>query len=158
MMMYGETFYGRHTVQHQLQYSKIKVKRIAFRNKEHTKNHEHWRLGLIESHHMQHCSLQGCIRPTRGGFSDIRFSNTTKTYLYNVDPLKPHFCIVKLGFTGVYIVFLISAQKQRLSYSLEPPRRGGSNEYPQSMFWAEIWKISVFIWFFFHFLVVNFSV
>ena len=22
-------------------------------------------------------------------------------------------------------------------YSLEPPRRGGSNEYPQSMFWAE---------------------
>ena len=27
-------------------------------------------------------------------------------------------------------------------YSLEPPRRGGSNEYPQSTFWAEIWKIS----------------
>ena len=24
--------------------------------------------------------------------------------------------------------------------SLEPSRRGGSNEYPQSMFWAEIWK------------------
>ena len=38
----------------------------------------------------------------------------TKTSLYNVDPLKPHFCIVKLGFTGVYIVFLISAQKHRL--------------------------------------------
>ena len=32
-------------------------------------------------------------------------------------------------------------------YSLEPPRRGGSNEYPQSMFWVEIWKISeFFIW------------
>ena len=30
-------------------------------------------------------------------------------------------------------------------YSLEPPRRGGSNEYPQSMFWAEIWKISEFL-------------
>ena len=26
-------------------------------------------------------------------------------------------------------------------YSLEPPRRGGSNEYPQSMFRAEIRKI-----------------
>ena len=26
-------------------------------------------------------------------------------------------------------------------YSLEPPCRGGSNEYPQSMFWAEIWKL-----------------
>ena len=58
----------------------------------------------------------------------------TKTCLYNIDPLKPHFYIVKLGFTGVYIIFLISAQKHRLWYSLEPPRRGGSNEYPQSMF------------------------
>ena len=29
-------------------------------------------------------------------------------------------------------------------YSLEPPCRGGSNEYPQSMFWAEMWKISEF--------------
>ena len=38
----------------------------------------------------------------------------TKTRLYNFDPLKPHFYIVKLGFTGVYIIFLISAQKLRL--------------------------------------------
>ena len=34
--------------------------------------------------------------------------------LYNIDPLKPHFYTVKLGFTGVYIIFLISAQKHRL--------------------------------------------
>ena len=39
----------------------------------------------------------------------------SKTCLYNFDPLKPHFYIVKLGFTGVYIIFLISAQKHRLS-------------------------------------------
>ena len=38
----------------------------------------------------------------------------TKTYLYNLDPLKSHFYIVKLGFQGVYIIFLISAQKHRL--------------------------------------------
>ena len=38
----------------------------------------------------------------------------TKTRLYNFDPLKPHFYKVKLGFTGVYIIFLISAQKHRL--------------------------------------------
>ena len=38
----------------------------------------------------------------------------TKTYLYNFDPLKPHFYIVKLGFTGVYIISLISVQKHRL--------------------------------------------
>ena len=71
----------------------------------------------------------------------------TKTCLYNFDPLKPHFYSVKLGFTGVYIIFLISAQKHRLLYSLELPRWGGSNEYPQSIFWADIWKISeFFIW------------
>ena len=58
----------------------------------------------------------------------------TKTYLFNFDPLKPHFYIVKLGFTGVYISFLISAQNIDCEYSLEPPRRGGSNEYPQSMY------------------------
>ena len=38
----------------------------------------------------------------------------TKTRLYNFDPLKPHFYIVKLGFTGVYINFLIFAQKHIL--------------------------------------------
>ena len=30
----------------------------------------------------------------------------TKTCLYNFDPLKPQFYIVKLGFTGVYFIFL----------------------------------------------------
>ena len=38
----------------------------------------------------------------------------TKTCLYNFDPLKPHCYMVKLGFRGVYIIFLISAQKHRL--------------------------------------------
>ena len=37
--------------------------------------------------------------------------------------------------------FHISAQNIDCGYSLEPPRRGGSNEYPQSMFWAEIRKL-----------------
>ena len=83
----------------------------------------------------------------------------TKTYLYNFDPLKPHFYIVKLGFTGVYIIFFISAQKHTLWYSLEPPRWGGSNEYPQYMFWAEIWKISEFFNLkMFSFLEVKFSI
>ena len=38
-------------------------------------------------------------------------------------------------------IFHISAQNIDCGYSLEPPRRGGSNEYPQSMFWTEIRKI-----------------
>ena len=37
--------------------------------------------------------------------------------------------------------FQISSQSIDCGYSLEPPRRGGSNEYPQSMFLAEIRKI-----------------
>ena len=69
----------------------------------------------------------------------------TKTRLYTFDPLEPHFYIVKLGLTGVYIIFLILLKSIDCGYSLEPPRRGGSNEYPQSMFWAEIWKyINIF--------------
>ena len=32
--------------------------------------------------------------------------------------------------------FLIFAQNIDCVYTLEPPRRGGSNEYPQSMFWS----------------------
>ena len=62
------------------------------------------------------------------------FHTITKPYLYNVDPLKPHFYIVKLGFTGVYINFLIFAQNIDYGYSLQPPRRGSSNEYQQTMF------------------------
>ena len=38
-------------------------------------------------------------------------------------------------------IFRISAQNIDRGYSLEPPRRGGSNEYLRSMFWAEIRKI-----------------
>ena len=49
-----------------------------------------------------------------------------KTRLYNADPLKPHFYIVKLGLTGVYIIFLILLNNIDCGYSLEPPRRGGS--------------------------------
>ena len=38
-------------------------------------------------------------------------------------------------------IFHISAQNIDCGYSLEPPRRGGSNEYPQSMFLSRNKKI-----------------
>ena len=57
-----------------------------------------------------------------------------KTYPCNVYPLEPHFYIVKLGYAGVYLFFLFLLQNIDCGYSLEPPRRGGSNVYPQSMF------------------------
>ena len=50
-------------------------------------------------------------------------------------PPPPPFFIVKMG-----------SKNLDCGYSLEPPRRGGSNEYLQSMFWAEIRKnIRVFL-------------
>ena len=46
----------------------------------------------------------------------------------------PTFYIEKLGYAGVYQFFLFLLQNINCGYSLEPPRRGGSNVYPQSMF------------------------
>ena len=40
--------------------------------------------------------------------------------------------------------FHISVQKIDCGYSLEPPRRGGSAEYPQSMFLSRNKKINVY--------------
>ena len=40
--------------------------------------------------------------------------------------------------------FHISPQNIDCRYSLEPPRRGGSNEYPQSMFLSRNKKNSVY--------------
>ena len=34
-------------------------------------------------------------------------------------------------------LILICAQNKDCGYTLEPPHRGGSNEYPQSMFWSK---------------------
>ena len=76
---------------------------------------------------------------TCAGWSEYAHSSRKHTYII-LTPLKPHFHIVKLGFTGVYIIFFfISAQNIVI--------KSKQNEYPQSMFWAEIWKISeFFIW------------
>ena len=42
------------------------------------------------------------------------------------------------------IFFYISAQNIDCGYSLEPPRRGGSNEYPQSIFLSRNKKNNVY--------------
>ena len=41
-------------------------------------------------------------------------------------------------------IFHISAQNIDCGYSLEPPRRGGSNEYPQSIFLSRNKKNNVY--------------
>ena len=37
----------------------------------------------------------------------------------------------------IFDIILIFAQNIDCGYMLEPPQRGGSNEYPQSMFWRK---------------------
>ena len=39
----------------------------------------------------------------------------------------------------MFDIFLIFAKKNNVDHvhTLEPPHRGGSNEYPQSMFWSK---------------------
>ena len=75
-----------------------------------------------------------CKKAVMWGFISLA-ACTSHTFEHTYfDPLKPHFYIVKLGFTGVYIIFLFLLKNIDCGYSLEPPRRGGSNEYPQSMF------------------------
>ena len=56
----------------------------------------------------------------------------------NVYPLTPHFYIVKLGFTGVYIIFLFLLKNIDCGY-------------PQSMISAKIRKLSFFLSKIFHF-------
>ena len=42
-----------------------------------------------------------------------------------------------------FAIFLILAQNRDCGYTLEPARRGGSNEYPQFMFWSKNKKIGI---------------
>ena len=37
----------------------------------------------------------------------------------------------------IFDIFIIFAQNIDCGYTLELPRRGGSNVYPQSMFWSK---------------------
>ena len=71
------------------------------------------------------------------GISEFSKTRASRKHAYIIlTPFKPYFCIGKVGFTGVYIIFLFLLKNIDCGYSLEP--RGGSNEYSQSMFWAEI--------------------
>ena len=76
---------------------------------------------ITGEHHVKQ-KLWQMIKRTIDIYTRIR-----KTCPCNIYPLKPHFYIVKLGFAGVYLFFLFLLQNIDCGYSLEPPRRGGSN-------------------------------
>ena len=48
------------------------------------------------------------------------------------------------GLQRYTLFFLFLLKNIDSGYSLEPPRLGGSNEYPQPMFLAEIWRLPEF--------------
>ena len=64
--------------------------------------------------------------------------HVTKTCLYNIDPLKSHFYIVKLGFTWVYIIFLILLKNIDCEYSLDTP--GNQSTCTPTVYYKEISK------------------
>ena len=43
----------------------------------------------------------------------------------------------------MFDIFLIFAQNKDCGYALDPPRRGSSNEYPQSLFWSKNKKMGI---------------
>ena len=67
-----------------------------------------------------------------------RLDNTPVQYNENVLLVK-----LKKVFGKILIFFLIFAQNIDGGHTLEPPRRGGSNEYPQSMFLSKNKKKSI---------------
>ena len=81
-------------------------------------------------------------------YHSILYTSRKHAYIISTH-LNPTFIQKNWGLQGYTLFFLFLLRNIDCGYSLEPPRRGGSNEYPQSMFWAEIWKISeLFIWLF----------
>ena len=60
-------------------------------------------------------------------------------YIENFTTKKGNFFFIKTSD-----IFHISVQNIDCGYSLEPPRRGGSNEYPQSMFLSRNKKNNVY--------------
>ena len=70
---------------------------------------------------LSHCKQYCCnVRKQPTQYTEIFISNKNGEFQWkNVD------------------IFLIFAQNKDCGYMLEFPRRGGSNEYPQSMFWSK---------------------
>ena len=76
-----------------------------------------------------------------------RFNNKYYTMHYGNTPIQIHICIENFTTKNWKFSdknsdsFHIYAQNIDYVYSLEPPRQGGSNEYPLSMFWSRNKKL-----------------
>ena len=65
-----------------------------------------------------------------------RYENTPMQYY--IDFLKNlKLQKMKKNHWKIFDIFLIFAQYIHCGYTMEAPRRGGSKEYPQCMFWSK---------------------
>ena len=91
-------------------------------------------------------SLEHCLPWSHHGVEGVLIAGPPKSsrkhFRVIYTPLIPHFYLAKLGYAGVYLFFLFLIQNIDCGCSLEPHRWGGSNMYPQFLFWAKILKIS----------------
>ena len=78
--------------------------------------------------------LHICCTPVLPALRKQAYSNILKI----LQPKKENF---QIKYSDI---FHTSAQNIDCGYSLEPPRRGGSNEYPQSMFFSRNKKNNVY--------------
>ena len=86
---------------------------------------------MFKSHWLGILSIQDTL--FRHVVQRIQLLCITKTRLFKY---IEHFTSKKLKIFGIKNsdIFHISAKNIYCGYSLEPPRPGGSNEYPQAMF------------------------
>ena len=71
------------------------------------------KIKITPIHFLVLCTYDFCISLlwiylyVQSNFNHSNIFGITKIYLYNFDPLKPHFYIIKLAFIGVYIIFFL---------------------------------------------------
>ena len=109
--------------------SKFRDGRAHFRNRD-----ENFNQTFTTYHYLQ--SLQWCLHSNPEDSEQTAIITKTRLFKYIVN-----FTTNKKTFQIKNSIFHISAQNIDCGYSLEPPRRGGSNEYPQSMFLSRNKKI-----------------
>ena len=77
-------------------------------------------------------TLSSFISFTSSVYISLHYENTPMQYTEIFLAIKC--CKFHQNF---FFIFYIFAQNMHCGYKLEPPRRGGSNEYPQCMFWSK---------------------
>ena len=103
-------------------------------------NHSFWSRFVCFAHWQVITVKIADVRVLTGVYNqDNRSFDITKTRLFKY---TENFTIKKWKFSEKNSdIFHISVQNIDCAYSLEPPRRGGSNEYLNLCFWADKRKI-----------------